>query len=99
MKKKMDALLTAFEKDGFDAKKVDVFDAKKARAPMDQELKLLGQLVPVLKPEQREKLAGKVEKGPSPHGKRGGMGGRPPPILEQEEDTSARARRALRHFA
>jgi hypothetical protein len=86
MKKKMEALLTAFEKDGFDAKKVDPFDAKKARAPMEIEMKLLGQLVPILKPEQRDKLAAKVEKGPSPHGKRGGMGGRPPPILEQDED-------------
>ncbi|MBS2015594.1 MAG: periplasmic heavy metal sensor [Deltaproteobacteria bacterium] len=73
MKKRTDALLAAFEKDTFDAKKVDVFDAKKARAPMEQEAKLVTQLLPVLKPEQREKLAAKMEKGPSPHGRRGGF--------------------------
>lgn len=74
MKKKADALLTAFEKDTFDAKKVDAFDAKKVRAPMDQETKLLAQLVTILKPEQREKLAARMEKGQSPHGRRGGFG-------------------------
>jgi Spy/CpxP family protein refolding chaperone len=84
MKKNMEGLLTAFEKDTFDAKKLDAFDAKKVRGPMEQETKLLAQLLPILKPEQREKLATKMEKGPSPHGKRGGFGN--PPILEQQEE-------------
>lgn len=86
MKKKVDVLLTAFEKDTFDGKKVDPFDAKKARAPMDQEAKLLGQIVPILKPEQREKLAARMDKGPSPHG---GAGRRAPghrPHSEPDED-------------
>jgi Spy/CpxP family protein refolding chaperone len=76
MKKSVDALLTAFEKDTFDAKKVDTFDAKKARAPMEQETKLLAQLVPILKPEQREKLATRMDKGQSPHGRRAPFGHR-----------------------
>lgn len=75
MKKKSEALLAAFEKDTFDAKKVDAFDAKKARAPMEAETKVVSAIVPILKPEQREKLAAKMDKGPSPHGRRGGGGG------------------------
>jgi len=75
MKKRIEALLVAFEKDTFDAKKLDMFDAKKARGPMEHETKLLVQILPILKPEQREKLAAKMEKGPSPHGRRGGPGG------------------------
>jgi Spy/CpxP family protein refolding chaperone len=43
---------------------------------MERETKLLVQLLPILKPEQREKLAAKMEKGPSPHGRRGGPGHR-----------------------
>ena len=85
MKKNVEAMLAAFEKDTFDAKKLDTFDVKKARAPMEQEAKLLAQLVPLLKPEQREKLAAKMEKGPSPHGGRG-AGFRPRPLLEEGED-------------
>jgi GTPase involved in cell partitioning and DNA repair len=84
MKKRVEALLGAFEKDPFDAKKVDAFDVKKMRAPMEEETKLLGQLLPILKPEQRERLAEKMEKGPSPHGRRGGFGHRPL-MLEEEE--------------
>lgn len=77
MKKSVEALLGAFEKDTFDATKVNAFDAKKARVPMEQETKVLAQLVPILKPEQREKLAAKMESGPSPHGRRGAFGHRP----------------------
>jgi Spy/CpxP family protein refolding chaperone len=86
MKKNVEALLVAFEKDTFDPKKLEAFDAKKARGPMEQEAKLLVQVVPILKPEQREKLAAKMEKGPSPHGRRaagGGFGHRP---LEEQDD-------------
>lgn len=89
MKKRTETLLTAFEKDGFDAKKADAFDPKKTRAAMEDETKLLTQILPVLKPEQREKLAVKMERGPtgpSPHlPKRGGMGGHRP-LLEPEDD-------------
>jgi Spy/CpxP family protein refolding chaperone len=85
MKKNVEAMLTAFEKDTFDAKKLDALDVKKARAPMEQEAKLLAQLVPILKPEQREKLAAKMEKGPSPHAGRG-AGFRPRPLLEESDD-------------
>jgi Spy/CpxP family protein refolding chaperone len=84
MKKHVEALLTAFEADKLDAKKLDAFDAKKARGPMEAETKLLTQLLPILKPEQREKLAARMEKGPSPHGRRGGFGN--PPVLEQQPD-------------
>ncbi|MDB4937812.1 MAG: hypothetical protein JWP87_4784 [Labilithrix sp.] len=91
MKKHMDALLVAFEKDAFDAKKVDGFDnAKMARAPMEQETKLLAQLVPILKPEQRENLAAKMEKGPSPHGRRPGFGRQMPGLVQQQQDDDDR---------
>lgn len=85
MMKNAEAMLTAFEKDTFDAKKLDAFDVKKMRTPMEQEARLLVQLVPILKPEQREKLAAKMEKGPSPHGGRG-AGFRPRPMLEESDD-------------
>jgi len=88
MKKRTETLLTAFEKDGFDAKKADAFDGKKSRAALEEETKLLTQILPILKPDQRDKLAGKMERGPtgpSPHlPKRGGMGHRP--LLEPEDD-------------
>ncbi len=84
MKKSFDAMLVAFDKDTFDAKKLDAFDAKKLRAPMEQETKVLTQLVPILKPEQREKLAAKMEKGPSPHGGRAGFGRRS--LMEENGD-------------
>lgn len=89
MKKRIDTLLAAFEKDTFDAKKVEAFDSKKARGPMDHEAKVLAQLVPILKPEQREKLAAKMEKGPNPHGRRGGHGGgggQPRQMAEDDDD-------------
>jgi len=61
-KKSRDAMLTAFEGDTFDAKKLDSFaKPKNANAMMDNEMKFLGQILPILKPEQREKLAAKME--------------------------------------
>jgi Spy/CpxP family protein refolding chaperone len=86
MKKNVEAMLAAFEKDAFDAKKLDAFDAKKVRAPMEQETRLLVALVPILKPEQREKLVAKMEKGASPHGNASGPGFRPRPMLEESDD-------------
>ena len=56
-KKEMDVLLAAFEKDAFDAKKLDTGAAKRARAPIEEQAKFLSQLLPILRPEQRERLA------------------------------------------
>ena len=91
MKKRLETLLTAFEKDGgFDAKKVDGYDPKRARVALEGETKLVTQLLPILKPEQREKLAAKMDRGPfpgpmmGPRGGRRGMGHRP--LAEPEDD-------------
>jgi Spy/CpxP family protein refolding chaperone len=72
-KKQTEALLTAFEKDAFDATKLEPMDAKKLRGPVAEEAKLLGDILPILKPEQREKLAGNMSRGLG-HGP-GGPGG------------------------
>jgi Spy/CpxP family protein refolding chaperone len=64
MKKSMEALLAAFDSDAFDAKKLEPFggqSASKARAPLENEVKFLADLVPALKPEQRDKLAAKLD--------------------------------------
>lgn len=73
MQKKHEALLTAFEADTFDAKKQDLFkvDAKKGKEPIEKQEKYLTDLLGILKPEQRDKLAASMEKK---HG-RGGLGG------------------------
>ncbi|MBI2393188.1 MAG: periplasmic heavy metal sensor [Deltaproteobacteria bacterium] len=73
MKKQIDDLLTAFEGDSFDAKKLDAFSK-----PMDAKMghmdpAFVTELLAILKPEQREKLAAKLEKGPP--GMMGGMMG------------------------
>jgi Spy/CpxP family protein refolding chaperone len=82
MKKRMDALLTAFEGDAFDAKKLDAsFPAGgKMRDSMKEHVKVLAELVPVLKPEQREKLVATMDRGMK--GRRGmmGHGGHPVPL-------------------
>jgi Spy/CpxP family protein refolding chaperone len=81
-KKHLEALLVAFEKDGFDAKKVPTRDPKKVRAPFLEQAKVFEKLVPILKPEQREKLASGMEHargggGPmGPGGPGGGLGRR-----------------------
>jgi Spy/CpxP family protein refolding chaperone len=77
MKKHHEALLAAFEKDAFDAKKLESFDVKKAHGPITHESQFIGQLLAILKPEQREKLATRLEKGGmGPHdGHHGGGGG------------------------
>jgi Spy/CpxP family protein refolding chaperone len=78
-KKRGEALLAAFEKDGFDAKKLEALDTKRARQGAEHEAKLVGGLLPILKPEQREKLAARIEKqaqgGPGGFAGRGGPGG------------------------
>jgi Spy/CpxP family protein refolding chaperone len=62
IKKRNEALLDAFEKPDFDAKKLDDGAAPKMHGKMDA--KFLAQLLPILKPEQREKLAADMSKGP-----------------------------------
>jgi len=73
-KKRMDALLTAFEGEGFDAKKVEFWpaDTKKMAQGTDRHIQTLTQLLAILKPEQREKLAARMEQ-PA----RGGRAGYP----------------------
>jgi Spy/CpxP family protein refolding chaperone len=60
MHKHGDAVLTAFEQDDFDAKKVDL-SAMGTHAPpheiLEHEATLIAQVLPILTPEQREKLA------------------------------------------
>jgi Spy/CpxP family protein refolding chaperone len=75
-KKRGEALLAAFEKDGFDAKKLEAPDTKRARQGAEQEVKLVSSLLPILKPEQREKLAARMEKQAQGGGAWGGPGGR-----------------------
>jgi Spy/CpxP family protein refolding chaperone len=86
MKKRVESLAAAFEKDGFDAKKADPFDAKKVRGPMEQESKLVAELLPILKPEQREKLATKIEKQEGQHRGRPRPSGGHRPHMEPDVD-------------
>jgi Spy/CpxP family protein refolding chaperone len=63
-KKDVEALLDAFETaDKLEAKKLAVFagEAKRTRAPLERDAQLLAQVVPLLKPEQREKLAQRMD--------------------------------------
>ena len=87
-KKKSDAVLAAFEKQTFEGKTALPFDAKKASGPMNDLVKYLGQLVPILKPEQREKLAAKLEKASDgrPGGRPRGMGSDRPHEIEDDEE-------------
>lgn len=62
-KKANEALYEAFEKDTFDAKKLELFAPKSLTEAFDDETKFIAKLVPVLKQEQRDKLAARVEKG------------------------------------
>jgi Spy/CpxP family protein refolding chaperone len=76
MKKQMDALLVAFEGESFDPKKLDLGPApgKKGNDPLVQRAQFLSVLVPLLKPEQREKLAATLEKPRPEHGGNGELG-------------------------
>jgi Spy/CpxP family protein refolding chaperone len=57
--KRTAAILTAFEGEGFDARKLDAvsMSAKNVREHMERHVQFVSQLVPILRPEQREKLA------------------------------------------
>ena len=64
MKKQMDTLLAAFEKDAFDAKKLDI-SATPGRKPteaLDRQVKYLEQLLPILTAGQRDRLAASIER-------------------------------------
>jgi hypothetical protein len=83
MKKRIDVLLTAFAAEAFDAKKADltVLPGKTAHEPMDHMVAFFSQLVPILRIDQRSKLATDLDKplgfGGGP-GMRGGAQGRGP---------------------
>jgi Spy/CpxP family protein refolding chaperone len=64
MKKRKDALLTAFAGDTFDAKKADLtmLPGKTAHEPMDHITSFYTQLLPVLHPDQRDKLATSMDR-------------------------------------
>ncbi|MBL8611292.1 MAG: hypothetical protein JNL38_28365 [Myxococcales bacterium] len=69
VRKHLDAVLAAFEKDGFDAKQIPPPDVKMSGGPIAEQAEIVGQLLPILKPDQREKLAVRMEKGGGPrHG-------------------------------
>lgn len=78
MRANNDAVVTAFEKDPFDASKLPPFDAaaaaKKARQPIEQEVTILTQLMPILKADQKEKLSAKLTRQAAMGGPAGMMG-------------------------
>lgn len=71
MKKRSDAMLAAFEGDAFDAKKLELWPTpgRKMGEASDKHVQVLSQLLAILKPEQREKLAATMQ---NPHGRRAG---------------------------
>jgi Spy/CpxP family protein refolding chaperone len=80
MKKRNDALLTAFEADAFDAKKVDLTMPGKPKDMMKSRVAFVTGLLGILKPEQREKLATSMEK---PMGRHRHPGSMPPAAFEE----------------
>jgi Spy/CpxP family protein refolding chaperone len=69
-KKQMEAILTAFEKDTFDAKKLDLTSSpgRKPSEPLERQVKYIGQLLPILRPEQRDRFATMMEHPRVDHG-------------------------------
>jgi hypothetical protein len=63
VKKQTEAIASAFEKDTFDAKKVDLSPTpgKKPTDGIDRQIKYVGQLLPILTPGQRDRFAGMME--------------------------------------
>ena len=59
VKKQTEAIASAFEKDTFDAKKVDLSPApgKKPTDGIDRQVKYVGQLLPILTAGQRDRFA------------------------------------------
>jgi hypothetical protein len=60
----MDTLLAAFEKDAFDAKKLDLSatPGKKPTEGLDRQVKYLELLLPILTAGQRDRLAASIER-------------------------------------
>ena len=83
MKAQMDTLLTAFAGDTFDASKAlpTAMGAKTPHDMIDRRIAFLTQLVALLHPDQRDKLATQMEKGLGPHGYA--------PLEDQEETHEA----------
>ncbi len=76
MKKKSEAILAAFEQDAFDAKKQDLSMGPPGGKPhemFDKQVALVSGLLPILKQDQRDKLAASMDR---PHGPEG-FPGRP----------------------
>ncbi len=68
-KKQMEALLSAFQADAFDAQKTLSRTMNMAKAPhdgMEAQITFVTQLLPVLRPEQREKFAASIERTMTP---------------------------------
>jgi len=91
MKKHMETMLTAFEGDTFDAKKIMADDKMpKPHEAMDKHIEFLGKLLAILKPAQREKLAANMEKGHWTIGANGerhmGMGDRHDDEKDKDKD-------------
>jgi len=76
-KKRVDALLTAFAGDPFDAKKADltVMPGKTAHDPMDHMVAFFTQLLPILHADQRDKLAASMDRPFGAHDGPPGPGG------------------------
>lgn len=69
-KQRSDALLASFGADTFDAKKVDlsILPGKTAHDPMDHMVAFFTQLLPILHPDQRDKLAASLDRPFGGHG-------------------------------
>jgi hypothetical protein len=107
-KKRSEAMLTAFAGDTFDAKKLDlgVLPGKSAHEALDHMAAFFTQLVPILHPDQRDKLATSMDRPfgaggrPGPGGPAGGGGARGPaddivfPFVEPAESAEPEARSA-----
>jgi Spy/CpxP family protein refolding chaperone len=72
MKRKIEAALDAFEKDGFEA--ADVLPEPPAGAGPHELIEVLAVVVPLLTDEQREQLADRIEEGPMRRGPKGRRG-------------------------
>jgi Spy/CpxP family protein refolding chaperone len=86
-KKRMEAILAAFEKDGFDAKKQDLsmMPGKKPHDMIQQQVDFTNALLGILKPDQRDKLAASMDKKPG-DGAPERMGGGGPWAEGQHDD-------------
>ncbi|MBX3233172.1 MAG: Spy/CpxP family protein refolding chaperone [Labilithrix sp.] len=76
-KKRSDATIAAFEKETFDANAPPPPDGSRIRRPYDEQVKFFNQLIPILKPEQKDKLVQRLERqstGTFDHGRRRGGG-------------------------